>query len=48
MISRRTRGGKPNGSLRKHQQGDMGSFTLETLAKQIKKEIEDSQATFEV
>jgi len=35
-------------SLRKHQQGDMGSFTLETLAKQIKKEIEDSQATFEV
>ena len=35
-------------SLRKHQQGDMGSFTLETLAKQIKKEIEDSQSTFEV
>ena len=35
-------------SLRKHQQGDMGSFTLETLAKKIKKEIEDSQATFEV
>jgi threonyl-tRNA synthetase len=35
-------------SLRKHQRGDMGSFTLETLAKQIKKEIEDSQSTFEV
>ncbi len=35
-------------SLRKHQQGDLGSFTLETLVKKIKKEIEDSQATFQV
>ena len=35
-------------SLRKHQEGDMGSFTLETVVKQLNKEIKESQATFEV
>ena len=35
-------------SLRKHQEGDMGSFALETVVKQLNKEIKESQATFEV
>ncbi len=35
-------------SLRKHQEGDVGSFALETVVKQLKKEIKESQATFEV
>ena len=35
-------------SLRKHQEGDLGSFALETVVKQLNKEIKESQATFEV
>ena len=35
-------------SLRKHQKGDVGSFVLETVVKQLNKEIKESQATFEV
>lgn len=35
-------------SLRKHQEGDVGSFALETVVKQLNKEIKESQATFEV
>ena len=35
-------------SLRKHQKGDVGSFALETVVKQLNKEIKESQATFEV
>ena len=35
-------------SLRKHQEGDVGSFALETVVAQLKKEIKESQATFEV
>ena len=35
-------------SLRKHQEGDVGSFALETVVKQLKKEIKESQATFEI
>jgi len=35
-------------SLRKHQEGDVGSFALETVVNQLKKEIKESQATFEV
>ncbi len=33
-------------SLRKHQVGDIGSFTIELVVKQLKIEIKDSQATF--
>lgn len=35
-------------SLRKHKAGDVGSFDLETVVQQLKKEIKESQATFEV
>jgi threonyl-tRNA synthetase len=35
-------------SLRKHNEGDLGSFTLEELAKQIKNEIQSSLVRFEV
>ena len=35
-------------SLRKHQEGDVGSFALETVVKELNKEIKESQATFEV
>ena len=35
-------------SLRKHQKGDVGSFALETVVKQLNKEIKESQATFDV
>ena len=35
-------------SLRKHQEGDVGSFALETVVNQLNKEIKESQATFEV
>ena len=35
-------------SLRKRQEGDVGSFALETVVKQLNKEIKESQATFEV
>src|SRR6056300_1507048 len=35
-------------SLRKHQEGDVGSFALETVVSQLKKEIKESQATFEI
>jgi len=35
-------------SLRKHHEGDLGSFTLEELAKQIKNEIQSSLVRFEV
>ena len=33
-------------SLRKHQIGDIGSFAIESVVKQLKIEIKDSQATF--
>ena len=35
-------------SLRKHQEGDIGSFGIEQVVEQLKKEIKESQATFEV
>jgi len=35
-------------SLRKHQEGDIGSFEIEQVVEQLKKEIKESQATFEV
>ena len=35
-------------SLRKHKAGDVGSFDLETVVQQLKKEIKESQSTFEV
>ena len=35
-------------SLRKHQEGDVGTFALETVVSQLKKEIKESQATFEI
>ncbi|MDA9602690.1 threonine--tRNA ligase [Flavobacteriaceae bacterium] len=35
-------------SLRKHQKGDIGSFAIEKVVNQLKKEIKDSQATFKV
>jgi threonyl-tRNA synthetase len=35
-------------SLRKHQKGDLGSFTLEIASEMIKKEIESSQSCFNV
>jgi threonyl-tRNA synthetase len=35
-------------SLRKHQEGDLGSFSLENVVVRLKSEIESSQATFEV
>lgn len=35
-------------SLRKHHEGDLGSFTLEKLAKQINNEIQSSLVRFEV
>ena len=35
-------------SLRKHQKGDIGSFAIETVVKQLKKEIKESQASFTV
>ena len=35
-------------SLRKHQKGDIGSFAIEKVVNQLKKEIKESQATFKV
>jgi len=35
-------------SLRKHQEGDIGNFGIEQVVEQLKKEIKESQATFEV
>ena len=35
-------------SLRKHQKGDIGSFAIEIVVDQLKKEIKESQATFKV
>ncbi len=35
-------------SLRKHQKGDIGSFKVEAVVKQLKKEIKESQAIFKV
>ena len=35
-------------SLRKHHEGDLGSFSLEDVVVRLKSEIESSQATFEV
>ena len=35
-------------SLRKHQIGDIGSFAIEKVVNQLKKEIKESQATFKV
>ncbi len=35
-------------SLRKHHEGDLGSFSLENVVVRLKSEIESSQATFEV
>ena len=35
-------------SLRQHQKGDIGSFAIETVVNQLKKEIKESQATFRV
>jgi threonyl-tRNA synthetase len=35
-------------SLRKHQRGDIGSFAIEKVVNQLKKEIKESQATFKV
>ena len=35
-------------SLRKHQEGDIGSFEIEQVVEQLKKEIKESQATLEV
>ena len=37
-----------NVSLRKHHQGDLGSFTLETVVEKLTNEIKSSQATFKV
>ena len=35
-------------SLRKHQQGDLGVYDLESVLKKLNKEIKESQPTFEV
>jgi threonyl-tRNA synthetase len=35
-------------SLRQHQKGDIGSFAIEKVVNQLKKEIKESQATFKV
>ena len=35
-------------SLRKHQEGDRGSFSIEAVSEMIKNEIQSSQAHFEV
>jgi threonyl-tRNA synthetase len=35
-------------SLRKHQKGDIGSFAIEIVVDQLKKEIKESQSTFKV
>jgi len=35
-------------SLRKHQKGDIGSFAIEIVVDQLKKEVKESQATFKV
>ena len=35
-------------SLRKHQKGDIGSFAIEVVVDQLKKEVKESQATFKV
>jgi threonyl-tRNA synthetase len=35
-------------SLRKHQQGDLGVYDLESVLKKLNKEIKESQPAFEV
>jgi threonyl-tRNA synthetase len=35
-------------SLRKHHEGDLGSFSLENLVEKLNNEIKSSQATFNV
>jgi threonyl-tRNA synthetase len=35
-------------SLRKHSEGDLGSFSLEEVAEKLGSEINSSQATFKV
>ena len=35
-------------SLRKHQIGDIGSFAIKSVVKQLKIEIMDSQTTFKI
>ena len=37
-----------NVSLRKHHEGDLGSFSLEQVVNRIENEIKSSQATFDV
>ena len=48
MIIGEKEAAEDNVSLRKHHEGDLGSFSLEDVVVRLKSEIEISQATFEV
>ena len=48
MIIGEKEAAEDNVSLRKHHEGDLGSFSLEDVVVRLKSEIESSQATFEV
>ncbi|MGA0273780.1 MAG: threonine--tRNA ligase [Flavobacteriaceae bacterium] len=48
MIIGEKEAAEDNVSLRKHHEGDLGSFSLEDVVVRLKSEIEKSQATFEV
>jgi len=48
MIIGEKEAAEDNVSLRKHHEGDLGSFSLEYVVVRLKSEIESSQATFEV
>ena len=48
MIIGEKEAAEDNVSLRKHHEGDLGSFSLEDAVVRLKSEIESSQATFEV
>jgi threonyl-tRNA synthetase len=48
MIIGEKEAAEDNVSLRKHHEGDLGSFSLEDVVVRLKSEIESSQATFDV